>query len=329
MTLYLSEKDVQRVLTMPVALEMTERAMRDRALGLATDVARVRATTSGSAQRILQATAPGLGYIGFKYTYAQAGRRCTFVHLINIRTAELEAIIDSDWMGMVRTGAASGMATRCLANPGATVLAQLGAGRQGYGQLEAVCLTMNIRKVQVFARNRANLEAFCAAMAKKLGIDVSPASSGAAALDGAQVVNVITKSAEPVLLGEWLQPGQHINAAGSNALSRRELDEAAVRRCDVITVDSRSTASQECGDLLHAVEQKRLDWEALPEIGEVMTGTAAGRTTPQQITLYESHGMGIQDLYVGARVFELARAAGIGTSLPLDVPKDSERVVAI
>ena len=329
MALYLSEADVQSLLTMPMALETIERAMRDHSLGRAIDVPRVRANGSKGALRILQATSPELGYIGFKYGYLQPGQRSSYVHLLNIKTAKLEAIIDSDWMGMMRTGAASGVATRHLAAPGARVLAQVGAGRQAYGQLEAVCVALNLRKAQVYSPTRGRLEAFCAFMSKKLQIEVNPADSVVAALEGADVANVITTSSEPVLKGEWLQSGQHINAAGSTSLLRRELDEEAIRRCDLITVDTRATARLECGDLLHAIEQKRLTWDAVPEIGEVITGRSMGRTASTQITLYESLGMGIQDLYIGVKVLELARAAGKGVSLPIDAPPDSKRVIHV
>lgn len=117
--------------------------------------------------------------------------------------------------------------------------------------------------------------------------------------------------------GDWLAPGQHVNAAGSNALTRREIDDAAVRKCEVIVVDGRGTARNECGDLLPAVEKGWLRWDHLPEIGEIMAGKSPGRTSPAQITLYESHGMGLQDLWVGARVLKLARERGIGTDLPV------------
>jgi ornithine cyclodeaminase len=154
-------------------------------------------------------------------------------------------------------------------------------------------------------------------MSRQLDIDVSPADSAQAAVRGADIVNVITKSATPVLAGEWLEPGQHINAAGSNALARRELDALAIEKSDVITVDARGTARGECGDLLPAVEKGLLRWDALVEIGEVIAGRAAGRTSAKQITLYESHGMGLQDLYVGARMLHLAREQGIGVDLPI------------
>ncbi len=120
-----------------------------------------------------------------------------------------------------------------------------------------------------------------------------------------------------MLEGRWLQPGQHVNAAGSNSLIRRELDATAVQRCTRIVVDSRATARNECGDLLPLVETGLLEWDALPELGEVIIGRVPGRTTRDGITLYESHGMAIQDLYVGASILALARERGIGVDLPI------------
>ena len=314
---YLTESDVQQVLTMPRALEALELAHKALAEHRAVDVPRARIHLPAGTQHVLQAAAPELGFIGFKYYYTRPGGRSFYVHLIDIATAKLAAIVEAVWMSRVRTGAASGMATRHLANPDASILGQIGAGLQGETQIEAVCQVCKIRAVKVFARNRDRLVAFCERMAKKTGLDVQPAESAEAAVRDAHVINLITKSAEPVLKGDWLEAGQHINAAGSNAPTRREIDDAAVRRCEVIAVDGRGTARNECGDLLPAVENGRLQWDHLPEIGEVIAGRAPGRTSPGQITLYESHGMGLQDLWVGAKVLELARERGIGAELPV------------
>jgi len=317
MVRYLTEDDVKKVLTMPLALQWVEEALKARAEHRALDVPRARIHLPTGTQHVLQAAAPELKAVGFKYYYTTPYGKSFYVHLINTETGTLEAVIEAVWMSMVRTGAASGVATRCLAVEGANILGQIGAGFQAIGQLEAVCRVRKIRTARVFARNRDRLVAFCNTMSQKLGIEVVPAESAEAAVRGAQVVNVITKSAEPVLKGEWLAPGQHVNAAGSNALSRREIDEAAVKKCDVVTVDSRGTARKECGDLLPAVERGLLQWETLTEIGEVIAGRAPGRSTEREITLYESHGMGIQDLWVGARVLALARERGIGADLPI------------
>jgi ornithine cyclodeaminase len=302
---------------MPIALEAMEAAHKALAEHRAIDVPRARIHLPAGTQHVLQAAAPELGYIGFKYYYTRAGGRSFYVHLINTGTAQLEAIIEAVWMSMVRTGATSGVATKHLAVPEASVLGQIGAGYQGESQLEAVCQVRKIRTARVFARNRDKLAAFCGKMSQKTGVQVQPAESAEAAVRGAHVINVITKSADPVLKGEWLESGQHINAAGSNALTRREIDDGVVKKCDVITVDSRGTARNECGDLLSAVEKGWLRWDYLTEIGEVIAGKAPGRASPGQITLYESHGMGLQDLYAGARVYALAREKGIGTDLPV------------
>lgn len=315
---FLNEADVQQLLTMDIALTQVERAMKDRALGKATDVPRQRIQTTLGIQHVLQACAPELGYIGFKYYYTPPGKRgATYVHLINMQTAKLEAIIEGVHLGMTRTGAASGVASKYLANPGATVLAQLGAGYQGMGQLEAVVKALNIREARVYARTRDKLEAWCKKMADKLGIPVLPAASGAEAIKGAQIVNIMTKSATPVIDGDWLQPGQHVNAAGSNALSRQEIDAKTVARAALITVDSRGTARNECGDLIAPVETGRIQWDTLTEIGEVIAGRMPGRANRDDITLYESHGMGIQDIYTVAALLDLARSRKVGTELPM------------
>ena len=302
---------------MPLALEAMEQAHKALAEHRAIDVPRARIHLPTGSQHVLQAAAPDLGYIGFKYYYTRPTGRSFYVHLISTETAQLEAIIEAVWMSMVRTGAASGVATKHLANPDASVLGQIGAGYQSASQLEAVCQVRKIKTVKVFARDKDKLVAFCEKMSKKIGIPVEPAESAEAAVRGAHIINVITKSAEPVLKGEWLEPGQHINAAGSNALTRRELDLAAVKKCDVVTVDGRGTARNESGDLLPAVESGWFRWETLTEIGEVIAKKAPGRTSPKQITLYESHGMGLQDLWVGAKMLALARERNVGTDLPI------------
>lgn len=318
MVLFLNEDNVKELITMPLALEQVERALRDRAAGKATDLPRTRVQTVAGIQHVLQAAAPELGYIGFKYYFSPPGKRgATYVHLISMDSGKLEAIVEGVWLGMTRTGAASGVASKYLANPGASVLAQIGAGFQGMGQLEAVVTALNIREARVYARTRDKLEVWCKKMADRLGIPVMPAESGAEAINGAQVVNIMTKSTTPVIDGDWLQPGQHVNAAGSNALSRREIDAKTVARSALITVDSRGTARNECGDLIAAVETGRTSWDVLTEIGDVISGRAPGRAHRDDITLYESHGMGIQDIYTAAKLVELARARKVGVALPM------------
>ena len=317
MVRYLKEGDVERLLTMPLALEMVERALRDRALGRAVDVPRVRAHIPAGTLHMMEAAAPELKLIGFKAYYATGTGTRYFVQLFGTESGKLEAIIEASWLGMVRTGAASGIATRYLARKDAAVVGMIGAGKQAVGQLDAVCNVRAIREARVYSRTAERARKFCETMSPRLGIAVRAVTSAADAIRGADIVNVITKAATPVLLGEWLEPGQHINAAGSNSLIRRELDEAAVRRCATVAVDARGTARNECGDLLPLVEKGFLGWNTLAELGEIIVGRAPGRTANEDITLYESHGMAVQDVYVGARLVALAREQGIGVDLPI------------
>lgn len=310
--LYITEDDVRRVLTMSDAVSLVERGLVDHARCQAVDIPRERARIPQGALNILQGAAPLAGVVGYKAYYATPHGSHSYVHLYDAYGGAPLAILEASHFNVVRTGAASGAATQHLARGNATIVGQIGAGRIGAGQLEGVCAVRSVRGARVYARTRGKLEAFCRTMSEKLGIEVVPASSAEAAVRGADIVNVITQSATPVLLGAWLEPGQHINAAGSNVLSRRELDMAAVRRCELIVVDSRETARKECGDILPLMEAGLAQWNALPELGEIAAGSRPGRISDEQVTLYESHGMAIQDLYVAAKVLELARAQGLG-----------------
>lgn len=314
---YLTEKDVQQLLNMEILLETTERSLKDRALHNAIDIPRQRIYTPEGVQHVLQASSKPLGYTGFKYYYTRPTGRSFYVHLISIESGKLEAIIEAAWMSMIRTGAASGAATKYLAREDASVVGQIGSGNQSIGQLEGVCAVRNIKEARVYSRTRDKLEAYCKKMSDKLGLPVLPVASAEAAVRGADILNVITKSAKPTINGEWLTPGVHINAAGSNALSRAEIDDATVKRCDYITVDSRGTAQKECGDLISSFEKGVIQWDYLTEIGDVFAGKAPKRTSPTQITLYESHGMGIQDIYAAAKALEIARTRGVGIQLPV------------
>lgn len=314
---YLSEKDVQQVLNMNILLDCAELSLKDRALQQAIDIPRQRIYTPEGTQHVLQASSKAIGYTGFKFYYTRPTGKSFYVNLISIETGKLVAMVEAIWMSMVRTGAASGAATKYLANEDACIVGQIGSGFQSIGQLEAVCAVRKIKEARVFSRTRDKLEAYCKKMTEKLGLPVVPAASAEAAVRGAHILNVITKSAKPTINGEWLTPGVHINAAGSNALSRAEIDDATVKRCNLITVDSRGTAQKECGDLVSSAEKGVIQWEYLTEIGDVFAGKAKGRTSRDQITLYESHGMGIQDLYAAAKALELAKARGLGAELPV------------
>ena len=250
------------------------------------------------------------------YTSFRTGTRF-MVLLFSAETGDLLAIVQADHLGRMRTGAASGVGAKYLAKEEAKVVGMIGSGGQAVTQLEAVCAVRNIVTAKVYSRRPEPLAEFCDRMSKKLGIDVSPASSPEDAVTGADVVVTITNSRDPVVNGEWVGEGAHINAAGSNSLIRKEIDGEAVRKCGLITVDSREQAQLECGDLLVPAERGVVKWETLIELGDVVSGRVTGRTSKTQITLFESQGLAIQDIATAMRIYELARKQNLGQEIDI------------
>jgi ornithine cyclodeaminase len=317
MALLLREADVENLLTMPAAIDLVERVHREYSTGRAIDVPRERTRVPKAGLHILQGAVPSMGIFGYKaYTSSREGTRF-LVYGFGAERGNLEVIVEADRLGMMRTGAAGGVAAKWLAREDAKVAGVFGSGWQAEGQIEALACVRRLERVKVWSRNAEKLAKFCERMRAKLSLDVVPAASPGDAVAGSDIVVTITTSATPVFDGELVQPGTHVNAAGSNSLLRREIDEATVRKCDPIVVDSRPSAIKEAGDLLPVLEKGRIHAGALTELGEVIAGTRAGRTTPAQVTLFESQGMAIQDLAIAAHLLGLARARGAGTEVKM------------
>ncbi|HSN19397.1 MAG TPA: ornithine cyclodeaminase family protein [Usitatibacter sp.] len=317
MALLLRESDVERLLTMKDTLDLVERVHREYSTGQAIDVPRERTRLPNAALQVLQGAVPSMGVFGYKaYTSSREGVRF-LVYAFNAERGNLEAVVEANHLGMMRTGAAGGIAAKWLARDDAKVAGLFGAGWQAQGQLEALAAVRGLERVKVFSRTAEKLARFCARMRERLSIEVVPAASPEAAVKASDIVVTITTSATPVFDGEWLAPGTHVNAAGSNSLLRREIDETTVRRAQPVVVDSRPSAVKEAGDLLPALEKGRLHAGGLTELGEVIAGIRPGRTSREQITLFESQGMAIQDLVIAAHLLRLARERGMGSELDL------------
>ncbi|HXS51083.1 MAG TPA: ornithine cyclodeaminase family protein, partial [Usitatibacter sp.] len=272
MALLLREADVERLLTMDATLELVERVHREYSTGQAIDVPRERTRLPKAALHILQGAVPSMGVFGYKaYTSSREGVRF-LVYAFNAERGNLEAIVEANLLGMMRTGAAGGVAAKWLAREDARVVGLFGSGWQAQGQLEALAKVRKVERVKVFSRNAGKLAKFCAKMRERLSLDVVPAASPEDAVKASDIVVTITTSATPVFDGEWLGAGTHVNAAGSNSLLRQEIDEATVRRAQPVVVDSRPSALKEAGDLLPALEKGRLHAGSLTEIGEVIAG---------------------------------------------------------
>lgn len=316
MALFLSEADVRQLLTMDLALAAVADAHRAHALGRAIDIPRQRTRVPTASLHILQGALLDENVMGYKaYTASREGLRF-LVHLFAAADGRLLAVIEADFLGMMRTGAAGGLAARHLARPEAGVVGLIGSGWQAQSQLEALCKVRPIKRVKLFSRNAEKCRLASADFARRCGVAVVPAETAESAVRGSDIVVTVTTSSTPVVQGDWLAAGTHVNAAGSNALTRRELDETAVGRAGLVCVDSRETALREAGDLLPALEKGRLHAGQLVELGEIVAGLRPGRTDPEAVTLFESQGMAIQDLAVAQRLLESAQRQGLGTQLP-------------
>jgi alanine dehydrogenase len=317
MTLHISEKEVRSVLTMAMALEAVEDSLRKQGRGEVVVQPRRRFELPGGFYHYMAAADYTGGYLAEKqYTYV-AGKIRFLVLLYEIASGDLVAQIEADYMGRLRTGAASGVATKYLARAEASVVVIIGTGGQARTQLEAVAGVRKLNSARVFGRNKTKREKFCEEMAGLLRIPVYSAGSVSEAMFGADVVCAATTAAQPVLTGAELSPGMHVNAIGANHAHKRELDGDAVGRADLIVTDSLEQAREEAGDLILAFGADASRWSAVKRLADVVCGKDAKRSNEQQITLFKSNGIASWDLAVAVRVFGLAREKGLGRKLPL------------
>jgi alanine dehydrogenase len=307
------EDDVRNLVTMEDALHSVEAAFSDQGHGTGFNEPRRRIHQPAGTLHLMSGALTQRGYWGFKaYTATRFGARFT-VNLYDARTGALLAMIEADLLGQLRTGAASGIATKYLSNPNAGIMALFGTGYQAQTQLEAISRVRALREVRVYSRSEKHRAQFAQQMGDRLGLNLTPVSTPQAAVQGAEIVITITTSVDPVFDGNDLTPGTHINAAGSNSAIRAELDATAIRRANAIFVDDLEQAHIESGDLIRAYEHNALNWGAVRPLADVVAGQCNGRTRPGDITLFESHGIALWDLALAADVYEHAQTHNLGT----------------
>jgi alanine dehydrogenase len=311
--LLLTEEDVRRLLTMDMALEAVEQGLRKMALEEAMNTPRARVQTDHAMLHIMSAAAKTLGIMGAKlYSTSRRSGARFLVPLFDGKTGALLCLMQADYLGQMRTGAASGIATHYMARPDATEVGLFGSGKQARTQVQAICRVRHIRQVQVYSPNEEHRRAFAAEMSELCQTEVVPVSRPEMAAEKKDIVITATTSREPVLTGHWISQGTHINAIGSNFLSKAELDSVTVRRCAVIAVDSKEQARLEAGDFQQPLEDGSLRWTDVRELGQIIVGRYPGRKHPQDITLFKSLGIAIEDVAVAGRVYARAQAEGVG-----------------
>jgi len=334
MALVLREDDVRALLTMPEAIRVLEGMFQRQGMGEIRNQPRVRVTLpeGRGVTHTLPAYVPGQagdpsaegpGFVGLK-SYTVAGGRARFVVLLSsAEDGRLLAIIEADLLGQMRTGAASGVATRFMARADARVVALLGAGGQARTQALAMVAARPLQTLLVYSRDAERRKWFCREIEQATGVEARPAASAEEATRAADIVVTATTAKDPVIRSEWLRPGAHVNAMGSNWGHRREVDTETVIRSALVAVDDLAQAKIEAGDLLIPQQEGRysLDEAAsagrLVELGQIVAGRTPGRPDPAAITLFKSLGIGAEDVATAAYIYQKARERGAGRELEL------------
>ncbi len=310
--LMLSEQDVRDVLTMEMAMEAVEEVLRRMGLEEAENLPRHRCRTDRVMLHLMAGATKTMNYLGYKaYSTSKAGARF-HVGLFDGHNGELLALIQADYLGQMRTGAASGVATQYMARPDAEEVGLYGSGKQARTQAWAVSKARKLRRIQVYSPTEENRRKFAEEMTELCQCPVEPVKRPELACEDKDIVLTATNSREPVLHGNWIDEGAHLNVIGSNFWSKTEVDSVAVRRCDSLAVDSKEQARLEAGDFREALEEGSIHWSDIHELGHIIVGRFTGRARPQDVTLFKSLGIALEDVAVASRVYEKAKENGVG-----------------
>jgi ornithine cyclodeaminase/alanine dehydrogenase-like protein (mu-crystallin family) len=313
----LTEQDVAELLTMQECIQAVEDAFVRQDHGLVSNQPRRRLRVPAGLLHCMESADIGLGRMGVKvYTSFKAQTRF-LVLLFDTESGEMLAMIEADRLGQMRTGAATGVATRHLAREDSAILCLFGAGWQAETQALGVAAVRKLKHVRVYSRTVERRQAFAERLSRQIDTEVIPADSAESAIDGADIIVTATTSRTPLFDGSLIRSGVHINAVGSNALTKAELDSTTVARADRIVVDSLEQARVESGDLLAAIESNRIRWEELVEVHEVVAGRRPGRSSSDEVTLFKSNGLALEDIAAASIVYDRALERKLGREIRL------------
>ncbi len=306
---YITESDVQRLLPMPDAVGAMRRVFEELAAGRAQNQPRRRLVVPTGA--VLHSLTGSIGdYFGTKFysTHRLHGAHFFFM-LFAAADARPLALVEANYLGQIRTGAASGFATDLLAAERASTFALIGTGFQAYSQLEAVLAVRPIRTVRAWSRNEQRRNEFARECSERLGVKVDAVATAEEAVRGADIISTATNAKDPVLEDSWVEPHAHVNAIGSNQPKRREIPSELIHRAHLIAVDSIEQARLEAGDLILALDEAGWRDPKLMELKDFASD--AGLRTHAQPTVFKSLGLGVEDVAAAALVYERAQLEGL------------------
>jgi len=301
--IYLKEKDVAELLDMPSAIQALRDAFAARARDEAVIVPRTRWSFGDKRLNVMG------GGIATPRRYALKSYGSGAYNVLLYSAQGLLAIIESDNLGQIRTGAATAVATEKMARRGAGKVALIGTGRQARTQALALKAIGMLKELAVSARDRGKLESFCAGLKDELGAPARAAASSEDAVANADIVVAATNSATPVVMNAWLRPGTHVVGMGANAANRREIDPEIVLRASLLVTDDIEQGKVEAGEFIDLAKAGRLDWSKVKPLHEVITAPRVQRGDGD-ITLFKSLGVGLEDVAVASVIYDRAVASG-------------------
>ncbi|MFL9826685.1 ornithine cyclodeaminase family protein [Rhodoplanes sp. SY1] len=310
--LYLTEADVAALAGVDDAIAALEDCF-GAPDGDVETLPRQRAALPCGAFNLMGAVHRSHGVFGLKAYLGRSAGGPYHVLLYSATEARLVALIEADLLSQMRTGAASGLATRLMARPDAAVLAVIGTGKQAFWQAAAVAVVRSLKEIRVFGRDRGRRDAFAREVEERLGVATVAAESAEACVRGADVVVTITKASEPVCLSDWVADGAHVNAAGANSADRREVDAALIRRASLLATDDLPQARIEAAEFRDLIARGELDWSQVRSLSELMRHPP--RRNHAGISLFKSLGVAIEDVAFAEVIVSRARTAGRGRSL--------------
>ncbi len=331
MPLLLTDSDVRELLAIRDAIDAAELALQEYQSGKAENLPRQNFYASNRTgvffMRSFQGALPAFNKAGLRLTTDLLGtarhrpdlRPFGAFLLFDINTAELLAIIHDHELQRLRVGAETGVATRHLANPDAATIGVLGAGFQAETQLAAACAIRNVRFVEVYSPTVERRTAFAHRMEDRLSVPVRAARSPRDAIAGKEIILASTNASSPVLNGAWLEPGAHVTSIvnSDQRIPRRELDNETFARAKLVAIGClEQTQKDHAADIFEAIEAGVLDWQRICQLGEILVGSRAGRTTSDEITVFKNNGLAVEFVALAARVYEKARAQGCGEQIP-------------
>jgi ornithine cyclodeaminase/alanine dehydrogenase len=325
MALVLTRSDVLSIIRMEDVIDAVERAHAEHASGRAAQPTRVTVGLSGTPSAILPmpAAIPALAAAGLKLLSIFPGNRQlgvpvlnAVVILVDTKTGRCDAVLEGGVLTAFRTAAASAVATKYLAREDSRVLGLVGAGIEARSHLDALRIVRPVDEVLVWSRTPETAERFAEDVGDR-GVHVEIVPSAEDAVRPADIVCTLTPSKDPIVHGAWFRPGTHVNAVGTHWIDHREIDTEAVTRSRVV-VDSREANEAECGDLMIPVSEGAIDRSHFAdEIGQIIRGERAARSGDDEITMYQSVGVAIQDVATAKLLVDAARETGVGTEIAL------------